>query len=614
MTMPTSNPSRNTLSGSTRLLRAFWPEIRKQRWSLFTSFGTVLLTAALQVLEPWPLKFIYDLIFHSQRGSSLSVLSLNLSAPAILALSALSMVALTGLAAMTEYFGTVWLNRAACRMIADIRNRLFAHLIQLPASFFQGHRSGDLITRVTFDIDRMRDILVTALLPLMTTLVSLSAMITVMLWMDWRLGLVAIVTFPLFALSVSRRTSRIKEVTRVQRSREGAVASTTSEVIGAIRVVQAFSLQPVFFRKFSLVNRQSLEDGAKAQALSAGLERTTEVLVAASTALVLWAGAQLVLSNKLTPGELIVFVTYLRTAFKPIRQLAKYLGQIAKAVASGDRVLNVMHTESTIKDRAGAIGASALNGSVQFDRVSFEYEPGTPVLRDLCFFVPTGERIAVVGASGSGKSTLASLLLRFHDATEGRILIDGRDSRDYTLESLRSHIAFVPQDSVLFAATVRDNIAFGSIGASETRVMEAAHLANVHEFAKNLPQRYETVISERGTSLSGGQRQRIAIARAALRQSAIVILDEPTTGLDDRNAQQVMDALDRITKGRTTFLITHDLRAARGADVIVFLQNGRILERGSHAQLMALDGRYAEMYRGQMASRAGLREQYATLA
>jgi ATP-binding cassette subfamily B protein len=594
--------AKTKLSASTRLISAFWPEIRQQHWLLAASLAAVLLTAGLQVLEPWPLKFIYDSLFRGR------------DAAALIALSALAIVVITGLAAAAEYVGTVLLNRAACRIVAEIRNRLFDHLIHLPVSFFQGHRSGDLLTRVTFDIDRMRDILVTALLPMITTAFGLTAMIAVMLWMDWRLALVAIVTFPLFALSVSRRTRRIKEVTRVQRSREGEVASTAGEVIGAIRVVQAFSLEPVFFRKFSLVNRQSLEDGAKAQALSASLERTTEVLIAGSTALVLWAGSRFVLNHKLTPGELIVFVTYVRTAFKPIRQLAKYLGQIAKAVASGERVLNIMQTESSIRNHARSIAARSLSGGVRFDSVSFQYDQGAPALRDLRFFVAPGERIAVVGPSGSGKSTLASLLLRFQDPTSGRILIDGRDVRDYTLESLRSQIAFVPQDSVLFSGTIRENIRLGSMGAPDEHVIQAAHFANVHDFASRMPARYETVITERGASLSGGQRQRIAIARAALRDARIVVLDEPTTGLDDRNAQEVMNALDRITENRTTFLITHDLRAARNADMIVFLYRGRVVEYGTHAQLMAIDGLYAQMYRDQMTSRTGRREEHAVSA
>jgi ATP-binding cassette subfamily B protein len=256
-----------------------------------------------------------------------------------------------------------------------------------------------------------------------------------------------------------------------------------------------------------------------------------------------------------------------------------------------------------------------LKGSIQFDGVSFEYEPGVPALRDLRFFVAPGERVAVVGPSGSGKSTLANLLLRFQDPTRGRILIDRRDARNYTLESLRSQIAFVPQDSILFSGTIRENIGFGSIDAPEEHIMIAARLANVHDFASRMPARYETAVTERGASLSGGQRQRIAIARAALRDAAIVVLDEPTTGLDDRNAQHVMEALDRVTEGRTTFLITHDLRAARSADVIFFLQNGRIVESGNHGQLMAVDGLYAQMYRGQMSSCAGMREQqYAVTA
>ena len=599
--MPTRISAIGILSGAARLVRAFWPEIKTQRWRLLLSAAIVCTAVVFQVLEPWPLKFIYDHIFRGHRGQvTLPVLG-TLNPHAVIGWSVIAIVVIAGLGALTEYWGMAVLNLAAARILAGVRARLFLHLIHLPVAFHERHRTGDLITRVTFDIDRLRDVLVTAVLPFLTTLFTLLAMLAVMFWMDWHLALLAVAVFPLFGFSVKRMTTRIKEATRTQRAREGAIAATTGEAMGAIRLVQAFSLQDFFFRTFSSANRASLNEGARAQQLTAGLERTARVLIASSTALVLWSGAHLVLDHKLTPGDLIVFVNYLRAAFRPIRQLAKYVGQMAKALASGDRVLNLLHTESEIRDRADAVDAGTLEGRIGFENVSFAYEPGRPALRNVWFEAAPGQRVAIVGPSGGGKSTLVSLLLRFHDVSEGRIVVDGRDIRDYKIAALRGQISTVPQDSVLFVASVRENIALGSPGAGMDEVVEAACQANAHDFVLDLPNQYETVVGERGATLSGGQRQRIAIARAAIRRASIVILDEPASGLDQRNELEVTEALDRLTEGRTTFLISHNLRAAQNADVILYLQDGEIVERGTHAQLMALNGYYAAMYQSQPA-------------
>jgi ATP-binding cassette subfamily B protein len=343
-------------------------------------------------------------------------------------------------------------------------------------------------------------------------------------------------------------------------------------------------------------NRQSLKDSAKAQRLAAGLERMVELLVGVSIALVLWRGVQLVLRQSLTPGDLLVFVNYLRIAFKPMRQLAKYTGQIAKATASGERVLDVLDIVPDIRDARGAIEAPPLKGTVQFKNVSFAYEQNKSILKDLNFVVYSGQHVALVGPSGGGKSTLVSLLLRLYDPLEGQVLIDGHDVREYKLHSLRQQISVVLQDSILFAASVKDNIAYGCLQASDQEIEQAARLANAHNFIMALPQGYDTILGERGATLSGGQRQRIAIARAAVRQAPIVILDEPTTGLDQENEHAVNEALERLTKGRTTFLISHNLKPVVQADLILYIEGGKILEKGTHIELIRLGGRYAAMY------------------
>ena len=579
--------------GWLRLARAFRAEMAREQRLMWISAGTVLGGVLFRILEPWPLKFIYNAVFLKHQYGLWLTLLRGLGTEAQVAIFAGSMIVITGLAATFEYLSTVAMGVAASRILADIRGKLFRHLANLSISFHGRNRTGDLVTHVTYDVDRMREVIVSSLLPFLTNVLTLIAMVGVMFWMNWTLGCIVAVAFPVFFFVVNRLTARIKEIARVQRVREGAVASTTAETIGSIRIVQALSLQTKFMDIFSIANRKSLQAGNQVQQLSAGLERSVDLLATSTAAVVLWFGVHNVLEGRLTPGDLIVFANYLRIGFKPIRQLAKYLGQIARALASGDRILELLATPLEIQDGVDSLPAPPFAGHIRFENVSFEYEPRRVALRNVSFEVKPGQKAVLVGPSGSGKSTIASLLLRLHDPQEGRILIDGRDIRAYTIESLRSQISIVMQDSPLFALSVRDNIAFGATGRSSQEITEAARIANAHDFIMHLPQQYDTVLGERGATLSGGQRQRVAIARAAIRQAPIIILDEPTTGLDRKNEREVSAALDRLSDKSTTLLITHDLQTAQNADLVVFLSEGRIVERGTHQSLMALDREYA---------------------
>jgi ATP-binding cassette subfamily B protein len=321
-----------------------------------------------------------------------------------------------------------------------------------------------------------------------------------------------------------------------------------------------------------------------------------------------------VLRGALSPGDLLVFLAYLKTAFRPVRDLAKHTGRLAKSTAAGERVLDLLARTPDVRDLPGAVAAPQLCGRVRFEGVGFAYEAGHPVLAGVDFEVEAGRRVALVGPSGIGKSTLVRLILRLYDPCVGRVLIDGHDVREYTLASLRSRAAVVLQDSVLFAASARDNIAYGAPGASSEEVEAAARLANAHDFIRALPRGYDTDLGERGVTLSHGQRQRIAIARAAVRRAPLLILDEPTTGLDEENQRAVVEALERLAAGRTTFLVTHDLSLAARADEIFYLEGGRILERGSHADLMRAGGRYAALHRLQEGPVAAPPERQAALA
>ncbi|HKE28125.1 MAG TPA: ABC transporter ATP-binding protein [Bryobacteraceae bacterium] len=593
-------PSADVSSSVKRIFWAFRPWITAQRVRLIGGMIFVLLATFMEVLQPWPLKYIYDHVFG--KGTRLPLLPQlqGLDSRTLLGVLSLSFVGISVVGAAAAYVSTVLLSISASNIIAQVRDCLFLHLVRLPLSFHSRHKTGDLITRVTYDTDRLREVLVTAILPFLTTCLTIVAMVGVMFWMNWELALVSVVAFPIFLLTVKRQTARLKQGGREQRLREGAIATTTAEVLSSMPVIQALSLHNVFAEVFSSANQKSSLQGARVQRLSAGLERSVEVFATAGTALALWLGAQMIVAKTITPGDLIVFLTYLRSAFKPMRQLAKYAGQIVRAVASGDRIVDLLETTPDIQDAPGAIEAGRFQGAIRLENVWFRYELETPVLRGINVTIEPGERIAIVGPSGSGKSTLASLLLRLYEPHEGRILFDERDIREYKLESLRRQVGVALQDSMLFAVSVRENIQFGSKDSTDEEVIHASRLANAHEFIDQLPQGYDTIIGERGSTLSGGQRRRVALARAAVRDTPVLILDEPTTGLDGKNESEVNAALRQLSEGRTTILITHDLASVSHVDRILYLHEGEIVEEGTQEELMMLDGHFAAAYRLQI--------------
>lgn len=587
------------ITGISRIIKHFLPQIKPQSGLISISFLALIAETVFRLLEPWPLKFIFDeIIYKGFQVESLKVPFLdNLSSLGLLSLLAVGLVAIALLRGTMAYISTAGMAVAATRIMSEIRTNLYSHLQSLSLSFHNQAKTGDLITRVTYDIERLREVTVVAALPLLTNTLSMIGMLAVMMWLNLQLALIAIAVFPLFLLTTAVMSRRIHQVAKKQRKREGVMAANAAEAIGAIKVVQALSLQSRLEKTFAKQNQKSLNESAQTQKLRAKQERTVEVLVAVATSFVLWRGVQLVISGAVTPGDLLVFITYLKVAFKPMRQLAKYTGQIAKAIASGERIIDLLEIVPEVRDLRGSYPAPYFKGTVEFQQVSFGYETEKNILHNISFTVQPGQKIALVGASGGGKSTIASLLLRLYEPQTGNIRIDGKDIRQYTLNSLRKQISIVLQDSILFANTIRENIAYGCVNPSDADIEQAARLANAHDFIMDLPQGYDTLIGERGATLSGGQRQRIAIARAAIRQAPIVILDEPTVGLDNQSERIVSEALDRLTQTSTTFLITHDLRTAKNADQIFYLESGKILERGTHQELMNLGKHYATLYR-----------------
>jgi ATP-binding cassette, subfamily B, bacterial len=583
-----------------RITRYFWPHLRQYRSLIAGSLSALFLEVGLRLLEPWPLKFVFDYLLGTKATGKIKPLPDYLKpydTVTLLTFAAIAVVAITSLRALAAFWQTIGFAKLGNRALGKVRNQLYRHVQYLSLSFHTQAKTGDLVVRLIGDVGMLQDVAVTALLPMLAKILIVGGMIGLMFWMNWQLAVIAIGVFPLFWLRTLTLSKQMQEVAKKQRRQEGAMAAAVAESMQAIRTVQVLSLEERFSESFSSESDRTAKQDVRGKRLSAALERSVDVLVALATALVLWFGTRLVLDHKVTPGELLVFLAYLKSAYRPVQDFAKYTSRLSKASAAGERVIDLLERVPDVRDLPGAVRAPVLSGALRFDLVSFSYERDRELLQEIDLDVKPGQHVALVGPSGGGKTTLFSLILRLYDPVKGRVLVDGRDLREFTLESLRAQISVVLQDNVLFAASVKDNIAFGSPGASLEEVQAVARLANAHEFIVALPEGYDTVLGERGVTLSHGQRQRIAIARAAIRKAPILILDEPMTGLDRKNEREVLDALEGLYGQRTTFLITHDPRHAATADLILYLERGRIVERGTHAELMRLEGRYAALHR-----------------
>ena len=587
------------IPGFWHIVQRFRPYIRQEWRLIIISLLALLAEVGLRLLEPWPLKIIFDGVIENVAGNKhFPAFLSNFTQPyQLIIFASVALVAIALFRALTSYSNTVGFALVGNRVLTKVRRDLYCHLQTLSLSFHDQAKSGDLTIRIISDVGLLKDVVVTALLPMLGNLLILVGMVGLMFWLNMGLTLLVIATIPLFWLSTTSISHKIRKVSRQQRRREGAMAATAAESMNAIKIIKTFSLEKVFAQSFSSHNQGSLKDGVKTKRLAASLERSVDVLISIATALVLAKGTQLVLTQKMTPGDLLVFLAYLKNAFKPLRDFAKYTGRLSKATAAGERIIELLDRQPDIINLPSATIALPFQGQIQFANVSFAYEVGHPILSNINLDIKQGQKVALVGYSGGGKSTLVNLLLRFYDPCEGRITIDGIDIREYTVESLRNQITVVLQESLLFATTIEENIAYGRENHTSEEIIEAAKLANAHEFITRFPLGYKTILAERGTSLSGGQRQRIAIARAAIRKSPILILDEPTTGLDNQSEKAVIEALDKLAENKTTFVITHDLDLASRADIILYLENGTIREQGSHEQLIKQNGAYATLYK-----------------
>jgi len=565
---------------------------------LFAALCTLGATAA-ELLKPWPLKVILDHVILDKPIPPLlralhAVLAVGKVPLLMEAAAGIVLIALTG--GLFSYFQIFITSSIGYKMVYALRREMFTHLQTLSLAFHNRARSGDLLTKIAGDTNTLKDVFADSILKFTSYVLTVVGMLAIMVAIDWKIGLIAFATLPFLAYSLLHLYRKTKLSVKTQKKQEGKVASRMSEVLQAVPLVQAFARERYEAEQFDAVTQETVRESIRVARLEAAATRSSEIITALGTAAAVLFGAFQVLQGRMLPGELVLVVGYLTNMYKPIRQLAKLSTDVSKAMAAAERVSEILEIEPEILDRPDAIPATDLKGEIVFRDVSFDYGDGKDVLRNISFSVSPGQRLALVGVSGAGKSTIVSLILRLYEPQRGTILIDGRDLRQYKRASLRRHIGIVLQQSLLFGATIRENIAYGKPKATLQEIAAAARAANADEFICQLEHGYDTVIGERGATLSGGQRQRIAIARALIRDAPVLILDEPMTGLDGESEAKVREALDRLMAGKTCIVITHDLQSVADADQVLVLEGGGIVDRGTHAELAARSGRYRQLY------------------
>jgi ATP-binding cassette subfamily B protein len=574
--------------------------LRPYATSLTIGFIAVLIEGAASLAEPWPLKIVLDTVLKTKTQHGwLQQLVFSGSTDKIAALrfAALGVLVIAVVNAVSTYTERYLTTSVGQYVMHDLRQTLYSHINRLSLDYHDHKFTGDLISRLTSDIDSIQTFITSGLLGALISSLTLVGMIIIMASLNLRFTLIALSVGPLLFLVVFRYTRRIKAASREVRRKEGEMVSLFQEVLSAVRVVKAFAREDYEQRRLEQESREAIGIALRVRSLKAKLSPTVDLIVAAGTSLVLWFGGRMALRGALSAGSLVLFIWYLGKMYKPMRELSKMTDAYSKAAVGYERIREVLETDHRVKDLPGARAAPQLRGEIELDNVSFGYGRNTPeVLKQVSLVVEPGQLAALVGPTGAGKTTIISLIPRFYDPDAGTVKIDGTDVKLFQQKSLRQQISFVLQETVLFHGAVWSNIAYGKPDASRDDIERAAKQANAHEFIERLPQGYDTLIGERGVTLSGGQRQRIAIARAVICNSPILILDEASSGLDAVSEQLIFDALNGLMKDKTSIVIAHKLSTIRSADVIFVVDDGKIIERGSHTELLNNGGLYAELH------------------
>jgi ABC-type multidrug transport system fused ATPase/permease subunit len=589
-----------------RLIREL---IRPHRGTLVLILLAMFVETLMGLAAPWPIKVILDNVVASHHLPKFleSLLdtafgkSLGHGKMEIAAFAALAVVLIAVIGSIASYVDNYFTESVGQWVAHDLRMRTYEHLQRLSLAYYDSHQTGAILSTITNDIQTIESFASASTLGIIVDLVTILEMLTLMFWLNWDFALIAVGITPFLLFFMARFKRAVKNATRNVRLRQADIVSVVQEGLESERVVKAFGRQDLEEEKLAGASRATVVAALKARQVKSLLGPITTAIVSLCTAFVIWRGASLILIGAMTAGTLTVFLAYLTKFFKPVQDLAKMTNTIAQAAVGVERIQAILQTDSIIVETPNARDFQDVRGEIVFDHVAFAYDKEEPILSDVSFKIEPGQLIGIVGPTGGGKSTVVSLIPRFYDTTSGKVTVDGLDVRDYKLRGLRDQIAYVLQDTVLFRGTIRENIAYGRPAASQDGIEQAAKLANADEFIARMPHGYDTMVGERGLTLSGGQRQRIGIARAIIRDSPILILDEPTAALDVESERLVIEALERLMKGRTVITIAHRLSTIRDANKIIVLKGGVVAEQGTHQELLEKGGIYAELYNIQTA-------------
>jgi ATP-binding cassette subfamily B protein/subfamily B ATP-binding cassette protein MsbA len=591
----------------TRFKQIVLGHLRRVRGSIVMAAFCILGSTVTSLVMPWPMKLIFDhVLLDNPLPGWLAVWNLPLRSGSEQALWVLcgAMIGIALIKGLFSYYQLFLTSRVGYLLVYVLRGELFDHLQRLSLAFHKNAHSGELLSKLTSDTNTLKDVYADSALTFTTHVLTVLGMFAIMFGLNVQLSLIVLASFPVLGLAIVVIYGRVKRSARKQRRNEGRLASKVSELLNAVPLVQAYGMEEYERERFDDESTQSMSESIRTARMEAGATRMIEIISAVGTGIVVLFGSLQVFAGALTPGDVLVFSAYITQMYQPIRQITRLSTRFSRASVSIERISEILNIEPEIQDPPDAIVPQRIRGEIEFDGVSFAYPEGSTILRDVSFRIAPGERVALVGASGAGKSTIASLLIRLYDPRQGSVHIDGIDIRRFQRNALRREIGVVLQDSILFGTSIRENIAYGCPDATEADIEAAARQAHAHEFIMNLPDGYDTVLSESGGNLSGGQRQRLCLARAMVRKSSILILDEPTSSVDAQSQALIRDAMENLHRGKTIVVIAHQFHAIRNFDRILVLKQGEIVEQGNHDALMQLGGHYHSLYQLQNGLRA----------